>query len=361
MSLDVLTLDERGREWDEEVAKFSPRQRDVFFLSSWLLLWQDHGDGRARGAVYHDEGGTVLYPFVQRELTGMSYLGDEFAGLYDVTTPYGFGGPLVSPGAAEGTVAAFRKAFDAWCEEHGVVSEFVRFHPLLDTRLAFEPHMDIGEVGQVVWCRFDQGACHVGDQLTGTAKRNVRAAREAGLACGVERSVGAYDRFADLYLDNAKRRNAQPYYQFDARHFDRLRQRLGDSQTLFGVRKDGELVAGALFLRSHEFAHFHVLAADRSIATLRPANLVFFEALQWARGLGVTAIGLGGGYRGDDELLKFKAGFASMRAPRFVGRAIHQPEAYLAASRTRVAQGAIIDCDYFPAYCSPLPEHGLLG
>jgi hypothetical protein len=361
VSLNVIPLDERGAEWDALLARLTPRQRDVFFISSWLLLWQRRGDGRAMGAAWEDEGGLILYPFLLRELSSVEHLGAEFAGYFDTCTPFGFGGPLVEHQTPEESVAAFREAFSAWCREASVVSESVRFHPLLDTRLPFVPHMEIDEVGQVVWCRFDRGACRVGDQLTQTARRNVRQARDAGLSCRIETSDEAYERFGELYLDNAARRHALLAERFDGAHFRALRDALGGGQALFGVRHQGELVAGALFLRGADFAHFHVMAADRRIASLRPANLVFFEALQWARGLGVSAIGLGGGDRGDDEMLRFKSGFAPLRAPSFVGHAIHLPQIYIRASKRRDEQGEILDCDYFPAYCSPLREESLLG
>lgn len=361
MSLDVIALDRQAADWDALLEQLTLRQRDIFFTSDWMLLWQRRGDGRAMGAAYEDDGGLVLYPFLQRELTAIPYLDQEFAGYYDLTTPYGFGGPLVEHQTPDESVSAFREVFTAWCREHNVVSEFVRFHPLLDTRLAFERHMDCAEVGQIAWCRFDRGVCRVGDQLTQTAKRNVRLAREGGLTCRVETGDDVYERFGELYLDNAARRRAPSALRFDGAHFRALRSALGPAQALFVVRHEGEMVAGALFLRGADFAHFHAMAADRRVASLRPANLLFFEALEWARGLGVTAIDLGGGDRGDDELLRFKSGFAALRAPRFVGRAVHLPQPYIAASKRRDEQGAIIDCDYFPAYCSPLPEEGLLG
>ena len=58
--------------------------------------------------------GDVLYPFLVRPLEG---------GRCDITSAYGYGGPY---GRGE-----WRQAFAAACREHGVVSEFVRFHPLL--------------------------------------------------------------------------------------------------------------------------------------------------------------------------------------------------------------------------------------
>jgi hypothetical protein len=90
-------------------------------------------------------------------------------------------------------------------------------------------------------------------------------------------------------------------------------------------------------------------------------NLLFFEAMQWACGLGATALNLGGGYRGEDEWFRFKAGFSPHRAPRPVGHAVYLAEEYARAEDRRLGQGRIIDCDYFPLYRSPLPDEGLLG
>lgn len=361
MSLDVIALDERAREWDAALSLLAPRQRDVFWLSSWLLLWQSHGDGRAMGALYRDDDGMVLYPFLLRELEGVPYLGPDFRGLRDVSSPPGFGGPLVMHQTGEDTVAAFRTAFDAWCHDQRVVSEFVRFHPLLETRLVMQRHMEVAEAGQVVWARLERRGCQTIETLGSAARRNVRAARDAGLTCRVETTTEAYRRFAELYLDNAVRRKALPAFRYGLGHFLELRERLGSSQALFGVRYEGELVAGALFLRSPDFVHFHAAGADRATARLRPLNLLFFDAMQWACGLGATAINLGGGYRGEDEFFRFKAGFSKLRAPRRVGHAVHLFEDYARAQERRAQQGELIDCDYFPTYRSPLPDQGILG
>lgn len=361
MSFDVFPLGERGAEYDAALARFTERQRDVPFLRPWLLLWQQRGDGRAMAALQRDEGGSILYPFLLRDLDAVPYLGAGFAGTHDITTPPGYGGPLVERGAGDDAVAVFRARFDDWCRGHRVVSEFVRFHPLLDNRLPFRRHLDVGEAGSVVWCRFDRGSCRVSDQLDAAARRNVRAARDAGLACGIETQPAAYERFAELYADNAERRRALPAERFDAAHVLRLRESLGGSHTLFGVRRGKELVAAALFLRSRDFVHLHALAADRRHAALRPVNLLLFEALTWAKGLGVSAVDLGGGYRGDDELYRLKAGFTQLRAPRFVGRAIHLFEEYGRADEARAARGEVLDCDFFPGYRSPLPGEGPLG
>jgi hypothetical protein len=361
MSLEILSLEERGAEWDAALAELAPRQQDVFFTSGYLRLWERHGDGKAMGAVFRDRDGLVLYPFILRDLGKVDYLGAEFAGLFDVTSPVGFGGPLVRHMTGEESLAAFRAEIDDWCHANAVVSEFVRFHPLLETRLGMERHLDIEESGKIVWARLDAGGCVLIESLSVPARRNIRRAREAGLTCGVERDQAAWDRFAELYLENALRRKALPAYRYDTAHFRTLRELLGPAAVLLGARLDGRLVAAALFLRSHDFVHFHALGADREFAKLRPANVLFFEAMQWACGTTATALNLGGGYRGDDEFFRFKYGFTQQLAPRRVGRAIHLFEPYSQAERRRDEQGEILDCQYFPSYRAPLPRDSLLG
>jgi len=361
MSLEIIALEQRGADWDEALAELAPHQRDVFFTSPYLRVWERHGDGQALGAVYRDRDGLVLYPFILRDLSRVDYLGSEFSGLHDMTSPVGYGGPLIPHKTREETVAAFRTEMDAWCRETGVVSEFVRFHPFLETSLSMDYRLDVQEVGKTVWARLDQGGCAFVETLTGPARRNIRHAREAGVTCGVETEDDAWERFAELYLDNALRRRALPQYRHDAAHFRTLRELLGAAAVLFGARHDGRLVAAALFLRSHDFVHFHALGADREAARLRPTSPLFFEAMQWACRTTATVVDLGGGYRGDDEFFRFKLGFAHQVAPRRIGSAIHLPEAYARAERRRDEQGEIIDGHYFPSYRAPLPRDSLLG
>lgn len=358
---DILPLEERGADWDAALAQLSPRQRDVYWLSAWLLFWQRQGEGRALGALYRDDEGAVLYPFLLRDLERVPYLGPDFAGLRDVTTPPGFGGPLSPHGTSAETVAGFRTRFEQWCREQRVVTEFVRFHPLLETRLALQRHLEIEEAGQIVWSRLDQGGCRLIDTFSATTRKNVRAARESGVTSHVEPSAATYERLGQLYLDNATRRKARASFRYDAEHFLRLREMLGSHQTLFAARLGDELVAGAVLLRSADFVHLHLAAADRRYAHLRPMNLLLFEAMQWACGLGARAFDLGGGYRGEDEWFRFKAGFSPLRAARPVGRAVYLFEEYARAEERRLERGEIIDCDYFPPYRSPLPHEGLLG
>ena len=56
------------------------------------------------------------------EHDGAFFAGIERDDPSDVVTPYGYGGP---------TGGGFWEAYEEWARERGVVSTFVRFHPLL--------------------------------------------------------------------------------------------------------------------------------------------------------------------------------------------------------------------------------------
>jgi Acetyltransferase (GNAT) domain len=356
VSLEVLALDEHTAEWDEALATMPARQRDVYFTPGYLQLWERNGDGRARGAIFTHGDTLVLYPFLLRDLGEVPCLGRSFAGLSDIQTPYGYGGPLIHRHATdEHAVRLFRQAFVAWCREHGVVSEFIRFHPLLDTQLGMEQYLDVVRANTTVWCRVDCSPSERLQALNSSTRRGVRKAREAGLRVSIETSDAAYARFAELYRATMARRAATPYYLFGDAYFADFRSLLGERQSLLCAWHGDTIVAAALFMRSPEMIHYHLGASAAEALPLRPNNLLFFEAMQWGCNVGASALHLGGGYRPDDELFRFKAGFSPLRAQFCLGRAVHLREEYERAAAARGGAARIDDPDYFPVYRSPLP------
>lgn len=358
MTLDIVALNDERAVWDHALARFPARLRDVYFESGYALVWQGHGDGRAMGAIWEEDGGRVLYVFLLRDLATLSDVGAEAVGLRDITTPYGYGGPLVDAADVPAVLARFREAFDAWCRREAIVSEFVRFHPLLDTHAHLAPHLEVVPLGETVWCRVDVDA---GDLLAGMEsghRRNLRKAQREGLVAAVETDERAYDEFRELYTSTMARRGAVEGYFFDESYFRSFRELLGDRQALIAVRAAGAMIAGGLLMRSERFAHYHLGGSSAAHLHLRPNNLFFFEAMQWARRCGAGALHLGGGYRPDDELLRFKRGLGSGRGTFAIGRKIHGSGDYdRLAVLHRERTGAVAP-GFFPAYRAPASTSG---
>ncbi len=207
----------------------------------------------------------------------------DFAGLDDISSAYGYGGPLVDAPAERRAqvLAAFRSAFGAWCAEDGIVSEFVRSHPLLHTEEGLADHMELLAANETVVCRLGTPDEHLAAMNSAT-RRNVRKAQRAGLQFAVEGGDAAYAAFLDLYLQTMRRRDAAAFYLFDERHLADFRELLGERQALLMVRHEGRPVAAALFMLSDCFAHYHLGGSDAAALELRPNNLLFFEAMNWA-------------------------------------------------------------------------------
>ena len=361
MSLRVVALDESGREWDEALGQFAARRRDVYFTSAYHLLWQRNGDGRAMGAIFEGAGGRVLYPFLRRRLADVPWLQDDFSGLDDVSSAYGYGGPLIGAEAGQrpSLLSEFRAAFGSWCAAEGIVSEFVRFHPLLHTEEDMRPHLKLMPANETVLCRVGARPEDHLAAMNAATRRNVAKAQRAGLRFSVESTDAAYDGFLDLYLQTMRRRQAESFYLFGPSYLADFRELLGQGQALLAVWHEERMVAAALFLRSPCFAHYHLGGSAADALGLRPNNLLFFEAMNWAGRQGVTEVHLGGGYRGggDDELLRFKSGFSPERSRLYTGRAVHLREAYDRATRRRAAKGPGTASGFFPAYRAPLPSN----
>jgi len=68
-----------------------------------------------------EEGGEVVFALILREIEGES-------GRRDAITPYGYGGPVGA--GPEPPIEHFYELYESWCRSAGVVSTFIRFHPL---------------------------------------------------------------------------------------------------------------------------------------------------------------------------------------------------------------------------------------
>jgi hypothetical protein len=356
VGFEIIALEDDARRWDDALAQLPLRQRDVYFTSAYLLLFERLGEGKAMGAVFTHGETLILYPFLLRRLGEPDLPADEFPGYHDVTSPVGYGGPLVyKRGGDEHAMETFRNAFDIWCARNKVVSEFVRFHPLLDTELVMQHHVECSPAYTTVWCRLDCSQEKRLKTLSPPTRRYVRQALGSNLTFQQESSDEAYGRFVELYRHTAGRRTGSPGHVFSDRYFADLRDLLGPMQSLLSVRYGEKIIAAALFLRSHEFVHLHLSGSDADYLELRPDDLLYFEAMKWGCSLGCSALHLGGGYEADDDLFRFKAGFSPLRARFCIGKRVHDEDVYARATAARAARGPVAREGFFPAYRAPLP------
>jgi serine/alanine adding enzyme len=267
------------------------------------------------------------------EHEGALFAGVERDDPRDVVTPYGYGGPI-------GADPGFWPAYDDWCRERGVVSTFVRFHPLVGNQEGAPMHVD-ALAPTVAW-RVGEGR----DLLAGLHfkhRNKVRKAETAGAAVTAAHGLG---EFVPLYEDTMRRLDADGFYLFEPAYWETL-ARLGDGLVRFDASIDGEVVASALCLAAAPWLHYHLSGTTDAGRSTGSSTLVLLEAARWAQAQGYERFHLGGGLGGkEDSLHHFKARFdLGGLVPASVGKAIHDEDAY-----RRLSGGDASVDGFFPAY-----------
>ncbi len=144
----------------------------------------------------------------------LEHKGVVFAGIErdeparDVITPYGYGGP---------TGDGFWDAYEDWAREHGVVSTFVRFHPLLANQGDAPIHVE--ELAPTVAWRVEPER----DLLAGLHFKHRNKVRKAENAGATVTQHDGLDSFVELYEDTMRRIDADPFYFFEPAYWERLR------------------------------------------------------------------------------------------------------------------------------------------
>jgi hypothetical protein len=313
-------------------------------VNGWLTLpeyaeaWAAAGDGdpyfrpeflsaaalaeQGQPAAFGHDG--VLYPFIVRPLPD---------GRCDITSSYGFGGPYGS--------GSWREPFREECARRGVVSEFVRFHPVRQNQQQAGDDVRLAHVQDMVVLDVQADDEELVRRMVPQARNKLRKAMRAGVPAEPSRDL---ERFWQMYTDAMRGVGAADHYLFGLEYFEAL-DALGDGLVMLDAGS-----AAALFLVGAGAMHYFLAASTPEGRKTAAANLVVYRAMLRARDMGLQVLNLGGGLSDGDALHAFKRSFGPGERPYHVGCAVHDAEAYQQLSDKA---GAGTGGSFFPAYRAP--------
>lgn len=320
--------------WDELLARLGCA--DAYLLRDYLESARVLEGGRPLLLHVSEPGGDVVFALLVRDLPS--------ADGYDVTTPYGYGGPVAT--GSEPPTRRFWELYEAWCEANRVVTTFIRFHPLFANQRYAGPDVRVEQLaGTIGW------ALQLPDLFVGlhpAHRRACRRAGKAGVTVSAKEAPTDLSGFVELYDVTMRRVEAADFYLFPQPYWDALLG-LGERIVVFDASEGGDVLASALCFATPPWLHYHLGAtADRGRA-LGASNLLFYEAAVWARERGYETFHLGGGVGArEDSLHTFKRRFdpGAGLLEFAVGKAVHDPEAY----RELTGRAASELEGFFPAY-----------
>lgn len=327
--------------WDETLA--TRGLVDVYLQAGYLAACAVLERGQPRLLTLDRGGSGVVFPVLVRPVPGGS--------LFDVTSPYGYGGPVgfgASPPWDE-----FHADYARWCEDMGVVTTFVRFHPLYGNRLHPAPAEEVELLAGTVAWTIAQGR-DLGTGMHKEHRRSVRAAQAAGLRVTVRRSdADGLSTFRQLYESTMRGLEADNFYVFPDAYWQVLHEQLASSTRLAEARGEaGEVLAAALLFACKPWLHYHLSASTEEGRRQGATTLLLLEVARYAQDDGYEIFHLGGGRGGSaDSLLRFKTRFdpGGLR-PAALGKQVHDLVAYRRLAGTDSVSG------YFPRYRSPTPS-----
>ena len=273
--------------------------------------------------------------------------------VYDVVSPYGYPGFLLSDAARESSEfvrEAVRRLSDT-LHEQGVCSAFLRMNPLLSEGFStLFPSACFSPASDTVAIDLALDETQIWDGIRHGHRWVINKCRKLGFVPRMVLFAGYIESFLTVYEETMDRVKARDSYYFGRRYFEKLAGMPKHVHCCF-VESVGEVAAACLVFECGGIVQAHLGGTKSKSMKLSPFYLALFHLAIWAKPRGNQFFHLAGGVGGsDDRLFDFKRGFSERIFPFYTARLITDQEKYIALTSLRAGSG---NTGYFPAYRAP--------
>ncbi|HWN16470.1 MAG TPA: GNAT family N-acetyltransferase, partial [Candidatus Dormibacteraeota bacterium] len=305
MDVELLAIDDPR--WPDALRRL---RHDFYHLPEYVRL--DGEWNRAQPMAFLARSGDeeLFIPYLLRRC--------EVEEVYDVVSPYGYPGLLLSDAARRSPRFA-REAMRRLSEtlrEMGACSAFFRMHPLLSDGLSdLFPEGFFTPAGETVAMdlTLDEGGLWKG--IREGHQWTIKKCRRLGFVARMV-SLRAYvECVMEIYRETMDRVQAKELYYFGRDYFARLAEMPGQVHCAV-VELEGQPAAACIFFECDGIVQAHLGGTRSEFLHKSPFHLLLYSAAEWARSRGNRYLHMGGGVGGsNDRLLQFKRGFSPLRFP----------------------------------------------
>ncbi len=336
---------EQSIEWDNVVKSFS--DYDVYYLSGYVKAFQINGDGEPILFYYEDENNRGINVIMRRDISDDERFSNIIAQnqYFDFVTPYGYGGWLI-----EGNGSA-NKLFDTyaqWCRENNIVSEFVRYHPMLNNSNYSREHYEVVDLGKTIAIDLSSPEL-IWENFTSKNRNMIRKAIKSGVKVYHGQYPSIYQTFRQIYNTTMDANDASDYYFFSEEFYNSILNDLKNESCVFWAELDGKIIAASIFIAANGFLNYHLSGSLLEYRKYAPTNLLLYEAALWGNTNGYKSLHLGGGLGShEDSLYEFKHSFNRNTTHQFsIGKKIFLADAYKKLVEVRKLTSS---SGFFPEY-----------
>lgn len=346
---EVLKMDSRDK-WLDLLERWKGAEPDIHYRPEYCGLYINSGEPRL--FVYREGSNAVIYPFMLRRINSFAGLAGKLeSDLYDVTSPYGYGGPLATGGAGDGTWENFHLSFEEYCASKNIVTEFVRYHPLLENHRRACKYMEVVKASSVVYVDLRQTDQEIWSGYLRNNRNNIKKARREGLEVILEEEPAHFEDFLSVYHHTLERNGASPSYYFGREYYSMIHNNLRGHFLYAHTIKNGEVISTELLLYNKTYIHSFLGGTLEEYFEYRPNNILKHEAICWAKNRGIRYYVLGGGYHDGDGIFRFKRTFSKDGVlPFYIGKKVHNRKAMNMLDQLLAPGGGPKKVNYFPRY-----------
>lgn len=342
MVLTVYTI-EQSEQWDAVVRSF--KEYDVYWLSGYVKAFRIHGDGEPLLFYYEGINARGINVVMKRDVAKDEHFNGKISeGQYfDFATPYGYGGWIVEGG----DTADLFSTYENWIQKNGIISEFVRFHPMIGNHDVPRSFYEVIKLGEVVHMELSSPE-DIWNNIISKNRNMIRKAIKNGVVIYNGRFPEIYEKFRIIYNGTMDKDDAEEYYYFGSEFYQSVLSDLPQNAQVFWAEKEGQIIAASIILATNGRMNYHLSGSLREFSSLAPTNLLLYQTALWGCANGYKTLYLGGGVgSGEDSLFKFKRAFYRGELNHFyIGKRVYDQVKYDELVKIRGS----IKGDFFPTY-----------
>jgi len=326
--ISIVTLDETEK-WNHITKYFE--NYDIYYLSNYVKAFKIHGDGEPILFFYEDENMRAINIVMKRDIATDERFTTELPPntFFDITTPYGYGGFLIEGNITDDSLQALNDEYNSLCSTEGIISEIVRFHPVLNNSEDVKGLYDVCKLGKTITLTLSSKD-EIWNNLNTNKKRWIKKTIESGVEIHSGRSQELFNEFRSMYNDTMKKNNAKDYYFFNDDFYKSVFHDMADYSSIFYAVYEGKIIGMVLAIYENGQIHHHLSGSDMEFQHLAPTNVLMYEIARWGNENGFNTFHLGGGVGSrEDSLYEFKKGFNKNSDTTFsIGKKIFNEEKY---------------------------------
>lgn len=326
------------------------KYQDIYFSLEYAQLYEDE-NSKAVEYVCENQYGRITNVFLKRTIP---FRLNDHETYFDIITPYGYGGPVIqrltSPEVKKKLIDSYMVDFQKYAEHNNIVSEFVRFHPIIgngiDFKESYQSIFDRKTVGTTL--TYDDV---ITEEFSKHKRKDIRRIlRIPGIRYEIDEEPITLDPFVEIYYSTMERDNAEEFYYFKKEYFQQMLKSFPQNIVTGKVYYMDQLIAMGVYFRYGKYLHAHLSGTLSQYLRYSPAYILKYALALYGHEKGYEVIHYGGGSSRspDNGLYLFKKEFGkNTEFDFYIAKKIWNAEIY-----HQLVEKANADknSEFFPAY-----------